>query len=78
LFDASDAKENGSEDVDVLGVEIVPYLAVTIEHTAAVHVHILTTKLEESGGILKCLVESVGLPVVGVVGKLDISLDVWE
>ena len=76
MLEASDAEEDGTENVDVLSVEIVPYLAVAIEHAATVHVHIFTTKLEEGGGILECLVEGVRLPVVCVVGKLDIALDV--
>ena len=76
MLEASDAKEDGTEDVNVLSVEIIPYLAVAIEHAAAVYVHIFATKLEEGGGILECLVEGVRLPVVCVVGELDISLDV--
>ena len=76
MFEASYTKQDGAENVDVLGVEVVPGLTVTIEHAAPVHVHILATKLEEGGGVLESLVEGVGLPVVGVIGELDIALDV--
>lgn len=76
MLDTSDTKEDGSEDVNVLGVEVIPGLTVAIEHTASIHIHILTTKLEEGGGVLERLVESVGLPVVRVIGELDIPLDV--
>jgi RNA-binding protein YhbY len=78
LFDASDAKENGTEDIDVLGVEIVPHLTVTIEHATPIHIDIFTTKLEKGGRILESLVEGVGLPIVRVIGKLDVALDVWK
>lgn len=78
MFDASHTKEDGSENVDVFGVEVVPHLTVAIEHTASIDIHIIATKLEERGGILECLVKGVGLPVVCVVGELDIALDVWR
>lgn len=76
MFDASHTKEDGSENVDVLGVEVVPHLTVAIEHAASIHIHVIATELEECGGILECLVKGVGLPVVCVVGELDIALDV--
>ena len=76
MLDASNTKEDGSENVDVLGVKIVPHLAVAVEHAASIHIHIIATELEECGGVLEGLVEGVGLPIVGVIGKLDIALDV--
>jgi RNA-binding protein YhbY len=51
-------------------------LTVAIEHAASIHIHIIATELEECGGILEGLVEGVGLPIVRVIGKLDIALDV--
>jgi hypothetical protein len=38
----------------------------------------MTTKLEESGGILVGLVETIFLPVVGVICELNRALDVWS
>jgi hypothetical protein len=51
-------------------------LTVAIEHAASIHIHIITAELEECGGVLEGLVEGVGLPIVRVIGKLDIALDV--
>lgn len=77
-LEANCAKEDGAKDVDVLRIKVVPGLAVTVEGTTTVDVHIFATKLEESGGVLVSLVEGVLLPVVGIVGELDGSLDVCE
>jgi len=71
-------EEDGAKDVDVLGVEVIPGLAVSIEGAAAVDVDILAAELEEGGGILVDLLERVGLPVVGVVCELDGALDVFS
>ena len=38
--------------------------------------YVLTTKLEERGDVLKTKTKRVGLPVLGVVAKLDATLDV--
>ena len=75
-FRADHTEEDGPQDVDVLGVKIVPGLAVSVEGAAAVDVDVLATELEEGGGVLVDLLEGVGLPVVGVVCELDGSLDV--
>ena len=70
------AEEDRTQDVDVLGVEIVPDLAVAINSSAAVDVDVLATELEEGGCVLEDLVEGVLLPVVGVICELDCALDV--
>jgi hypothetical protein len=75
-FQADDAHQDGAQNQCVLRVEIVPGLAVTVKGTAAVNVDILTTELEEGGRVLKSLVESILLPVVGVVGELNGPLNV--
>jgi len=59
-----------------LGVKVIPDLTVAIEDTSAVDVDVRTAELEESGGVLEDLLECVRLPVVRVVGELDVSLDV--
>lgn len=76
MSDASDAKEDRAENVDILSVEIVPNLTIAIEHATTVHIHIFTSELEEGGSILEGLVEGVGLPVVRIIGKLDIGLNI--
>lgn len=73
---ADGAEEDWTKDVNVLGVEIVPGLAVAIKSSATIYIDILATKLEESGGVLEGLIERILLPVVGVVGELDHSLNV--
>jgi hypothetical protein len=74
---ADEAEENGPEDVDVLGVEVIPCLAVPVQSTASVDVDVLATELEEGGGVLKDLLEGVGLPVVGVISEQDVSLNIY-
>ena len=76
-FRADDTEEDGPQDVDVLGVEVVPGLAVSVEGAAAVDVDVFAAELEKGGGILVDLLERVGLPVVCVVCELDGSLDVF-
>jgi len=76
-FRTNHTEENGTEDVDILGVEVVPGLTVSIEGAAPVDVDVLAAELEEGGGVLVNLLERVGLPVVGIVCELDGSLDVF-
>ena len=70
------AKQDRAQDVDVLGIEIVPDLAVAIDGSAAIDVDVLAAELEEGGCVLEDLVEGVLLPVVGVICELDCALDV--
>jgi hypothetical protein len=70
------AEEDGAQDVDVGGVEVVPDLPVAIDGAAAVDVDVGSAELEEGGGVLEGLVEGVGEPVAGVVGELEGALDV--
>jgi len=56
-FRADNTEEDGPQDVDVLGVEVVPGLAVTVEGTAAVDVDVFAAELEEGGGVLVDLLE---------------------
>ena len=72
------AEQDRTQDVDVLGVEIVPDLAVAINGSAAVDVDVLATELEEGGRVLENLVEGVLLPVVGVICELECALDVYN
>ena len=69
-------KQNRSQDVDVLSIQIIPDLAVTIEETTTVDIDIISSELEEGGGILEHLLKSIGLPIIRVVGELNRSLDV--
>jgi hypothetical protein len=64
---ADDAEQDRAQDVDVLGVPVVPDLAVAIECAAPVDVDVLAANLPECGGVLEGKVEGVGVPVVGVV-----------
>lgn len=74
-LEADGAEQDGPEDVDVLGVQVVPHLAVAVERAAAVDVHVFAAQLEEGSGILEDLLEGIGLPVVGVIGELERALD---
>jgi len=69
-------EEDGSQDVDILSIQVIPDLAIAIEETTTIDVDIVSAELEECGGILENLLESVCLPVVCVVGELDVTLDI--
>ena len=71
-------KQDWPQDIDVFSVEIIPDLSIAVEHAAAVDIDVLAAELEEGGGVLEDLTETVGLPVVRVVGKLDVALDGCE
>lgn len=72
----NNAKQNRAEDKSVLCVQIVPDLTITVQSAASINVHVLTTELEEGRCILEDLLESIRLPVIGIVGELDGSLDI--
>jgi hypothetical protein len=42
-MEANGAEENGSQDVDVLGVQIIPDLTVPVESATSIYVDIVTT-----------------------------------
>lgn len=69
-------EENRSQNVDVLSIQIIPNLAVAVEEAAAVNVDVVATKLEEGSGVLEDLLERIRLPIIGVVGELNITLDI--
>jgi len=69
-------EEDGSQDVDILSIQVIPDLAIAIEETTTIDVDIVSAELKECGGILENLLESVCLPVVCVVGELDVTLDI--
>lgn len=74
-MELDNAKQDRSQNVDVFGVEIIPDLAVAVKHAATVDIDILAAELEEGRGVLKDLAKAIGLPVVGVIAKLDVALD---
>jgi len=76
IVQADGAEEDGSENVDILSVQVVPNLSVAVEHASAVDVDVFATQLEESGRVLERLEEGVCLPVVRVIGELDVCLDI--
>jgi hypothetical protein len=47
-----------------------------IERTATVDEDVLASELEERGDVLVDELEAVGLPVSGIIGELDVSLDI--
>jgi hypothetical protein len=77
-MEANGAEENGSQDVDVLGVQIIPDLTVPVESATSIYVDIITTELEERGSILKGLIECVLLPIIRIIGELDRALNVYS
>lgn len=75
-MEANCPKEYRSESVNVFGIQVIPDLAVAVESATSINVDVLTTKLEESGCVLKDLLEGVGLPIVRVVREEDVALNV--
>ena len=76
-METNGTEENGSKNVDVLRIQVVPSLAISIKSAATVHVDVCSAQLEKGGGVLEDLLESVRLPVIGVVGELNVTLDVY-
>lgn len=75
---ANCAEQDRAQDVNVFSIEVVPDLTIAVQHAAAVDVDVFATNLEKRSCVLVNLVESVVLPVVRVVGKLDVALDVYD
>lgn len=69
---------DGSQDVNILCVQVIPCLAIAIKCSTAIDIHIMAAKLEERCGVLECLIESILLPVISVVGELDRTLDIYS
>lgn len=69
------ANQNRPENERFLRVQVIPDLSVTVESAPAVEVDIFSAELEEGGCVLVDLLEGVLLPVVCVISKLDLSLD---
>jgi hypothetical protein len=70
------AEKNGTQDVDVLCIQIIPCLTVTVESSTTIDIHVFSAELEEGCGILEGLVETILLPVISVVCELDCALDI--
>ena len=72
------SKKNGAQDVDVLGIEVVPGLTVAVKSAATVDVDVFASNLEKRGCVLEYLLEGIGLPVISIVCELDGSLNIWS
>ena len=70
------SKEDGTKNVYVLCIKIVPDLTITVKSATAVDIDVGASELEKGGGILEDLLESIFLPVVCVCSELYITLDV--
>lgn len=68
-------EQNRAQHVFVLRIEVIPDLAVSVEHPASIDIDISPTELEKRGGVLVDLLEAVFLPVGGVVRELDVRLN---
>lgn len=73
---ADDADQDGTKDVDVLRVQVIPYLTVAVESAAAIYIDIRPSDLEERGGVLEDLLEGMCLPIVSVVREEHIAPNV--
>lgn len=82
VVQAVDAYEHRPLGIDVLRIQVVPDLTLSIERTSAKDFNARATELEEGGGILEAQRKGIGLPVVGVVCEEDctsnVDLDVLE
>ena len=68
--------QDGTKDVYVLRVQVIPYLAVSVESAAAIYVDIRPSDLEERGSVLEDLLEGMCLPIVSVVREEHMSPDI--
>ena len=71
-------KQNGSQYVLVFCIQIIPHLAIAIQHSTTIYIDIVAAKLEERRGILVNLLEAVFLPILSVVCELDVTLDYYD
>lgn len=55
------------------GKFIVPLLAIAIQSAVTEDLDILTTPDPKGDGLLKVIVEVIGLPVIDVIGELSVS-----
>jgi len=76
VVETNDAHEDGSQNIFVLCVEIIPDLSVTVNGSSTININIVASELEESSGVLEDLLERVGLPVCRVVRELNITLNI--
>lgn len=53
-------------------------MAIAIKKATTIDVDVVAAKLKKGGCVLKDLLESIGLPIVGVVGELNIALDICK
>jgi hypothetical protein len=74
---SDDTHQNGTQDESILCIQIIPDLTISIEGTIAIHIDILAAELEEGRGVLVDLLESICLPVIGVIGELNMALDFY-
>jgi hypothetical protein len=68
---AIDAKKYWTKSVNILGIEIIPHLAVPVNCTATINVYVVPSKLEEGGHVLEAKFERVGLPVICIIAEFD-------
>lgn len=73
---ANDTKQNRSQDINVLRIQVIPDLAIAVEEASTIDIHVVSAELEECCGILEDLFEGVCLPVISIIGELHITLDV--
>ena len=74
---ADGSKQYRSKNVHVLSVQVVPHLAITVQHAASININVSASELEESGGILIYLLETVLLPVVRIIRELNVALNIY-
>lgn len=77
-IEPNNSNQHRTKNKSINGVEVIPDLTISIKSTATIDVDVLSTQLEEGGGILVDLGECILLPIVGIICESDISLNICQ
>lgn len=75
-IESNDSHQHRSQNQSILGIQVIPHLTISVKRTSTIDINVFATQFEKGCGILVDLLESICLPVVCVVGKLNIALDI--
>lgn len=70
-------EQDRPQHVLILRIEVIPHLPIPIQHPTTINIDVLAPQLEKRRRVLVDLLETVRLPVVRVVGELDVALDYY-
>lgn len=73
---SNNSHQDGAQNQSIFGIQVIPNLTIAVKRTSTIDIDVFSTQFEKCCSILINLLEGIGLPVVRVIGELDISLDI--